>query len=384
MAMAHRSKAPLVATLSLLASLFASPFQVPASAQRPSEYEDIVGLFASGDETEALGRLASWSESRVRAHVSRLSDAAATVRRCPGCPGALAFSNSQVRAALLLHARREIQENLLPPKGEQVIRCRTGLHARAVEYLTQSLLLTDSQAPDFLRSLYLAMARQALWSHCLAESRSWAQAGLKLFPKDGPLIMSVGIVYETEAFFTPAPAPSTVLPPSTIRQREAAATRLKRRWETARMEYETAVAAAPDLLEARLRLGRVLWCLGQPEKARAHFEAVIATATATDADSRFLAHLFLGDVYEHRGQAAEAESQYRAAINLEPQSGRAVVALSHVRFLQGDIASAREILAASLEVGPPPAGVDPWVSYLVIQAPEGEHILANLARSLRP
>ena len=116
----------------------------------------------------------------------------------------------------------------------------------------------------------------------------------------------------------------------------------------------------------------------------AHFEAVIATATATDADSRFLAHLFLGDVFEHRGQAAEAESQYRAAINLEPQSGRAVVALSHVRFLQGDIASAREILAASLEVGRPPAGVDPWVSYLVIQAPEGEHILANLARSLRP
>lgn len=384
MTMAHRSKAPLVATLSLLASLFAPPLQAGASAQRSSDFEDLVDLYVAGGEAQALAQLAAWSKFEVRAHVGKLMKAEGATRRCLRCPGSLAFSNTQVRAALLLHARREIQENLHPPKGEQVIRCDTGLHAQAVAHLSAILMLVDHQAGDFLRPFYLAMARQALWSHCLVESRSWAQAGLKLFLKEAPLIMSMGIVSETEAFFTPAPAPSTVLPPSTIRRREAAATRLRRRWETARAEYEAAVAAAPDLLEARLRLGRVLWRLGQPEKARVHFEAVIATATATDADNRFLSHLFLGDVFEDRGQLAEAESQYRAAIDLEPQSARAVVALSHVRFLQGDTASAREILAASLEAARPQAGVDPWVSYLVIQAPEGEHILANLARSLRP
>jgi tetratricopeptide (TPR) repeat protein len=152
--------------------------------------------------------------------------------------------------------------------------------------------------------------------------------------------------------------------------------------ETARAEYETAAAAAPDLFEARLRLGRVLWRLGQPEKARGHFEWVIASTA--HAGFRYLAHLFLGRVHEDRSRWIEAEQQYRAAIDLQPGSEVAAVALSHVRFLQGDTESAREILAASLERVRSPVGVDPWVSYLVIQVPEGEGILANLGRGLRP
>lgn len=364
-------------------SLLAPPFQAPASAQRPSDYEGIVSLYASGDETEALARLASWSESAVRAHVGRLSDAAAAVRRCPGCPGALALSNSQVRAALLLHARREIQENLLPPKGEQVIRCRTGLHAKALEHLTQSLLMTDPQAADFLRQLYLAMSRQALWSHCLPESRSWAQAGLKFFPRDGSLVMSVGIASETEAFFTPAPAPPTPgLLPSIARRRETDAMRLRSVLETARGNYAAAVAVDPGLFEARLRLGRVLFRLGRPEPARLDFEAVIASPAPPGL--RYLGHLFLGRILEDRGQVAEAERLYRAALELQPGSETAAVALSHARFLQGDTGSAREILAASLQRVRPQIGVDPWVSYLVIQDPEGEQIIAALGRGLRP
>jgi len=106
MNMAHRSKAPLAAALSLVASLFASPFQVPASAQRPPDFEGIVNLYASGDEAQALAHLASWSKSEVRAHVSNLMKAEGQTRRCLRCPGSLAFSNTQVRAALLLHARQ--------------------------------------------------------------------------------------------------------------------------------------------------------------------------------------------------------------------------------------------------------------------------------------
>lgn len=381
-----RSRRPtriLAAAAVVVATLFASSLQAPAFSQIPSDYEDTVRLFASGDETQALARLAAWSEAQVRAHVNTLRIAAATARRCSGCPGPLTLSPSQIRAALLLHARREIQEDLHPPRGEQVTRCETGLQARAVEHLAAILMLTDPQAGDFLRLVHLAMARQALWSHCLPESRSWAQAGLKLFPQDGALIMSVGVVSETEAFFTPAPAPRTPgLLPSVIRQRETEALRLRSVLDTARGDYEAALRAAPSLFEARLRLGRVLWRLGQPEPARVHFEAVIASAA--NAGVRYLAHLFLGRIHEERSQWTEAEQQYRAALDLQPGSERAMLALAHARFLQGDVESAREILGRSIDAAPAQAGVDPWISYLIIQSPEGEHILAGLARSLRP
>ncbi len=359
-----------------MASLFAPPLQAPASAQRSSDFKDIVDLYVAGDEAQALAHLAAWSKFEIRAHVSKLM-------RAERNPGSLAFSNTQIRAALLLHARREIQENLHPPRGEQVIRCDTGLHAQAVEHLSAILVLADHKAGHFLRPFYLGMARQALWSHCLGESRAWAQAGLKLFPRDGPLIMSVGIASETEAFFTPKPAPRTpgVLP-SIVRQRETEAQRLKSILDTARGEYAAAVATAPDLFEARLRLGRVLWRLGQPEAARPHFEAVIASSAM--AGLRYLAHLFLGQIHEDRSGWPEAEQQYRDALDLEPQSERAAVALSHMRLVQGDTESAREILTASLERAQPAAGVDPWVSYLVIQSPEGERILKDLGRGLRP
>jgi hypothetical protein len=320
--------------LTAAAAILAPPLQTPATAQRSSEFEGLVDLYLAGDETQALARLAAWSKSEVRAHVSKLMKAEGETRRCLRCPGSLAFSNTQVRAALLLYARREIQENLHPPRGEQVIRCDTGLHAQAVAHLSAILLLIDHKASDFLRPFYLAMARQALWSHCLVASRSWAQAGLKLFPKDGPLLMSVGIASETDAFFTPKPAPRTPgLLPSIVRQRETEALRLKSILDTARWEYTAAVATAPALFEARLRLGRVLWRLGQPEAARPHFEAVIASSAI--GSLRYLAHLFLGQIHEDRSRWPEA-------------------------------------------------GVDPWVSYLVIQSPEGEGILKDLGRGLRP
>ena len=374
MPLAHRPTVFLAAALTAAAAILAPPLQTPVSAQRSSDFVDIVDVYAAGDETQALARLAAWSKSEVRAHVSFLMK---------GDADSLAFSKTQLRAALLLHARREIQENLHPPKGEQVIRCDTGLHAQAVTRLSAILLLVDHQASDFLRPFYLAMARQALWSHCLVESRSWARAGLKLFPKDGPLIMSVGIASETDAFFTPAPAPRTPgLLPSIIKQREIEALRLKSVLDTARGDYAAALSAAPFLFEARLRLGRVLWRLGQPEAARPHFEAVIASSA--NGGLRYLAHLFLGQLHEDTSRWPEAEQQYRSALDLQPGSERAAVALSHARFAQGDTESARELLTTSLETARPAAGVDPWVSYLVIQSPEGESILKDLGRGLRP
>ena len=134
--------------------------------------------------------------------------------------------------------------------------------------------------------------------------------------------------------------------------------------------------------EARLRLGRVLWRLQKADEARACFDKILSKAG--EAPVQYLAHLFLGRVLEDKGEWSGAEEHYRIALSIEPASGTAAVALSQVRFLQGDHASAREILVAGIEAARHRTDFDPWVPYLITQAPVGEQILAGLRQGLRP
>ena len=117
-----------------------------------------------------------------------------------------------LRAAILLHADREIQEQFSPPISEQLSRCGVGQQALMVEHLVTLLILVDPGASVFLKRFYLGMARHAQWTHCFVEAQRWAHAGLKSFPRDAPLRMALGIASETGAFFTLAPAPRAPRP----------------------------------------------------------------------------------------------------------------------------------------------------------------------------
>jgi len=362
-------------------------FQTVAAAQTvpilSTEYTEMVRLYASGARASALALLGSWTERRIREHREGLSEAVGSIRRCPACPTRLAFSKFPVRAALLLHADLELQDQFAEPVSEQESRCGTGPHAAIVDHLAVIHLLIDPQAQDFLQPLYLGMARHAEWSHCLPQSQQWARAGLRLFPKDIPLLMALGIATESSAFFTLAPAPRTLdLPPSVGRQRDASAANLRGQWEDARRAFEDVVAVSPDHVEARLRLGRILWRLGRLDAARTRLEAVLGSFA--EARLQYLAHLFLGRVLEDNRQWPEAEEHYRVAMSMQPLSETAAVALSHVRFLQGDAESARAILRDGLEAARRRTEFDPWVPYLITQTPDGERILAELRQAVRP
>jgi len=343
----------------------------------------MVRTYASGQHAAALGQLGGWTDDQVRQRSSELSDAVVSIRKCPACPTRLAYSRFPLKAAILLHADRELQEQFAAPVSEQLTPCGIGAHATILEHLSAILLLIDPDADAFLKPVYLAMARQAQWSHCHAQSLLWARAGLKWFPKDGPLLMAVGIATETSAFFTLAPAPRTLTAPSSVqRLRDAAATSLRAQWENARRAFEDTLAAAPDLTEARLRLGRVLWRLGRPDEARICLEAVLATPA--EATIQYLAHLFLGRVLEDNKKWPEAEEHYLTALALQPGSETAAVALSHIRFLQGDTEASRRILVEGLDAAKRRNDFDPWVPYLITQTPDGEKILAEFRETVRP
>ena len=88
--------------------------------------------------------------------------------------------------------------------------------------------------------------------------------------------------------------------------------------EKAYQALRSAVAADSSLHEARLRLGRVAWRLGEAVEARSALNDVLSRETG--GSTAFLAHLFLGQLEEDSGKPAEAVRSYESALALDGRS----------------------------------------------------------------
>lgn len=350
----------------LAPSLWAA--ECPASQAVPSpEYSKLVSRYRSGDPAGAISALGGWDEARLECELKGLQDAARRAAKCTRCPEKLVFDRFSLRAALLLHADREAQEKLRPPVSEQPPpSCGTGPHARVVERLADLLLLVDREPVDFLRRFYLGVARHAHWSHCLSTAQHWARAGLKRFPRDGPLLLTLGIASENDAFHERAP---------TSRSHGMSA-KQRALWEDSQRTFEGALAADPELHEARLRLGRVLWRLGKTEAARVCFEVLLSKDP--EASLLYLAHLFLGRLHQDEGRLTEAEKEYSAALAMRSGSEPAAVAVSYVRQLLGNPESARDVLNRFLVYAHRRTEIDPFIGYLMAHTGTGQRILERL------
>jgi tetratricopeptide (TPR) repeat protein len=334
------------------------------------EYATLVDRYRSGDREAAMAALATWQEARLECDLKALQDAAKKAGKCARCPEKVALERFSVRAALIFHVEREIRDNLRPPVSEQAPpSCRVGVHARAVERLSNVLQAVDQGAPEYLRQLYLGLAQHAHWSHCLGIAQYWARAGLARVPRDGPLLLTLGIAAENDAFHLRAPTAKN----------QGMSGKQRDLWEEAQRTFEEALAAAPQLHEARLRLGRVQMRLGKTEAARASFEAVLAK----DAEDpvTFLARMFLGRIEQEAGRLGEAEKQYLAALELKPASQPAAVAVSHVRQLQGDPDRAREVLQRFLAYAHRRTETDPFIDYFMAHTATGQRLLEELRRA---
>lgn len=149
----------------------------------------------------------------------------------------------------------------------------------------------------------------------------------------------------------------------------------------AEQAYTAALSRDPELVEAHLRLGRVLYLTNRHDRAVSEFEYV--RTHASQPFLAYLANLFLGQVHEKRGQREPAERCYRVALASVPDAQTAMHALDRLRAANNreepDWALTTFMRPERMESILPTD--DPWLIYGVGQFWRATERLSSLKRS---
>jgi tetratricopeptide (TPR) repeat protein len=147
----------------------------------------------------------------------------------------------------------------------------------------------------------------------------------------------------------------------------------KARWEKAIEYYRAALKADPSLVEARVRLGRVLRLRGELKEARKELEAAEVSARASAPDPMpafgppmvmpYLKEMFLAEVIEEEGGAAAALTRYQDIVRRWPSCQSGLLALSRAYEARGDREAALNALHALFREQSNRLCVDPWWTY---------------------
>lgn len=229
------------------------------------------------------------------------------------------------------------------------------LHLELAETLVRSMRSSlEASALEFTERWYGFAASVFLGRTNPGRARLVIDRGLKLFPRSPRLHMISGVIQELVAHLA---NPECTGPKcDTLPERSPVASRLA----FAEEEYRFALEGDPRLMEARLRLGRVLFLRNQRKPARQELDAV--TKDSTDARLLYLGHLFLGGLDVFENDLPRARREYEAALEAVPEYLSPYIALSFVEQMSGRESHAREVLAIAATLPKMPVN-DPWREY---------------------
>jgi tetratricopeptide (TPR) repeat protein len=334
-----------------------------AAAHAPSQDEDVLSSpyvaalrrYESGQRSAALADVASWPETRVRGEIERLVALRHAARTCTVCGAQVLWQRLPLRAGLMLHADAALGDR------------RTGRSARLAESVVAAyvdLMQDDPVHASFVRRLLEATVAvhhlEMRWDTAL----HWGDRALKVAPGSVPVLLAMAAIEETAGtLVTPAERPDATVEPSErgLFARVEADRQATDSYRRARSLARRALASDPASAEARLRLGRIAWRLGEPGAAKVELEAVAKGDSPQPL--AFLAWLFLGGVLEDEGRVGDAVGAYEEAVALRPRDQAAGVALSEARHRLGDLAGARAAVVAGLSGGARRAENDPYWDY---------------------
>jgi tetratricopeptide (TPR) repeat protein len=118
-------------------------------------------------------------------------------------------------------------------------------------------------------------------------------------------------------------------------------------WESAKKLYTLILAIKPDHPDALVNLGNILYRLGFPEGAAAHYAKALEGDTLHPEANYNLANLM-----EEQGNFEEAASLYRRALKKEPYFPEACFNLARVLERLGDQVEARQLWRRYLDMEP--------------------------------
>jgi tetratricopeptide (TPR) repeat protein len=358
----NRPLASALAVAALLGAAEATLAPAAGPAFTREEYFELVRRYARGERAEAVAGLGAWSERDLARQLAGIEQAARALQRCPSCENVL--TGLPLRAAVMLLWDRDRSEQPPAEGVEQLRRC-PGPMAVFAGRLAR-VLAPRPEAQGFARRFFHGVTLSCQWDACFDGAERWAGEAIEIFPHDAELLLARGSVREEMATLGTRPSTST-LPREANQSVELQAAQARREGLLkARGDLEAALRLDPGLGLARVRLGRVLWQLGELEPARRELEA--ALPALGKLDEVYLAHLFLGRVHQDAGRLADATSEYRLATGLHPGALATGMALSNALWLAGDAEAARAALAQGLRGAGRRRERDPYWDYLAINA----------------
>jgi predicted Zn-dependent protease len=139
--------------------------------------------------------------------------------------------------------------------------------------------------------------------------------------------------------------------------------------------YAKALKQDPGLLEARLRLGRVLLLRGRPREALPELERV-GRESPRPAQC-YMARMFEGRTRERLGDPRGAAAAFAAAVERVPRGQSALVALGRALDRLGEGTRAQEAFDRALQAE---VQRDPWLDYIKGQPDRIDALLEELRR----
>ena len=230
-----------------------------------------------------------------------------------------------------------------------------------------------------VRGWYRASA--AWMQHIESHDTMHIDRAREIFPSDPDVLFLSGTLHETYAGPAIQSAARAAVVPSGF-----SLDILPARLELRRAEsfLRGAIAHAPDMAEAHLRLGRVLGLQGQHAEAIASLRRAVELLTDDD-ELRYDAELFAGAEEEALGRFDAAREAYERARALFPSAQSPLLALSQLARRRGDRAGAFSAIQRLFAL--PPQGAegrdDPFWAYHTAQARNAESLIEEVRAPFR-
>ncbi len=345
----------------------------PSRDEAASRYRALVDEHRTTPRAEALDAVTRWSPDELRRTAS-------AVAAEPGAP------RERRWAAVLLHTDAAIRAD-----AQGAVDAARVQRALARELVAGGRGGRDDA--DFERLWFHAMGDLELERARVKEAVELFDALVERYPREAESHLALGRAHELGLYLL-----SLIVRQSLAEQPDLTsegfdmfryqrsrgggpvATAEESHRRSALESYRAALRLEPALLEARLRLGRVLWLDGKLDEAVRELKAV---ADGPSADGRQLACLFLSRVEDERGRPEAALAHARAAVEARPQWQSGRLALADLLRRAGEPEQAtRTALAALSPEGP--ASPDGWLRYNLGAHDRAALVLQAMRAMVRP